>query len=107
ARTLNLWPQDRQTPATVKAEFTLNGEKVESQDLVGKGGVVTATYTVSNHTLKEQNVKYQNLEGKSATEKVKTSQPMVAIGLSFLPQSWGQLNTGAGVVGADGRGNWQ
>lgn len=106
-RTINLYPADRELPAAVKAEFTLNGEKVEAQDLVGKGGVVTATYTVTNNTRKKTEVRYKNLGGKMVTKEMTTDQPMIAIAQQLIPQSWGQVNVGSGIVGADGRGNYQ
>lgn len=106
-RTLNLWPGDEELPADVTAEFTLNGEKVQAQDLVGKGGVVTATYTVTNNTRHKTSVSYKNLGGKIVKEEMETDQPMVAIAQQLVPQNWGQFNAGSGVVGADGRGNYQ
>lgn len=106
-RTINLYPGDKELPADVKAEFTLDGEKVEAQDLVGKGGVVTATYTVTNNTRKKTPVRYKNLGGKMVTKEMTTDQPMIAIAQQLIPQNWGQVNVGSGIVGADGRGNYQ
>ena len=106
-RTINLYPGDKELPADVKAEFTLNGEQVEAQDLVGKGGVVTATYTVTNNTRKKTPVRYKNLGGKMVTKEMTTDQPMIAIAQQLIPQNWGQVNVGSGIVGADGRGNYQ
>lgn len=106
-RTINLYPGDRTLPADVTAEFTLNGEKVQAQDLVGKGGVVTATYTVTNNTRKKTDVRYKDLSGKMVTKNMTTDQPMIAIAQQLIPQTWGQVNVGSGIVGADGRGNYQ
>ena len=52
-RTLNLWPQERNLPVDVTAEFTLDGEKVDAADIIGEGGLVTATYTIINQTVDE------------------------------------------------------
>ena len=49
SRTVSLWPQDEDPKVSLKAEFWLDGVKQESaQDVVGKDGVLTAQYTVSN-----------------------------------------------------------
>lgn len=106
-RTLNLWPQEKELPVDVKAEFLLDGQKVEAADIVGKGGKLQATYVITNNTLKKQSVRYKNLDGKMATDTVETSQPFVAIGEQLIPQTWGRFNQGTALVGADGRGNFQ
>lgn len=107
ARTLNLFPQDEQLSASVKAEFTLNGEPVKAQDIVGKGGTVSATYTVTNNTTKSTPVTYKTIGGKVQTRTIDTDQPMIVIAEQLNPQSWGQYNAGSGLSGADGRGNYQ
>ncbi|NQU38012.1 MAG: hypothetical protein HQ526_10520, partial [Actinobacteria bacterium] len=107
ARTLNLYPEDQQLGASVKAEFTLDGEPVKAQDIVGKGGTVSATYTVTNNTKKSTPVTYKTIGGKVQTKTIDTDQPMVVIALQLIPQSWGQFNAGSGISGADGRGNYQ
>ncbi len=107
ARTLNLFPQDQQLGASVKAEFTLDGEPVKAQDIVGKGGTVSATYTVTNNTKQSTPVTYKTIGGKVETTTIDTDQPMVVIAMQLIPQSWGQYNAGSGISGADGRGNYQ
>lgn len=106
-RSLNLYPDSSQLPVDVTAQFTLNGQPVQAQDLVGKGGIVTATYTVTNNTRHSTAVTYKNLAGKQVTEQIDTDQPVVAIAQQLIPQNWGQFNAGSGMIGADGRGNYQ
>lgn len=106
-RSLNLYPGNSTLPVDVKAEFTLNGTQVQAQDLVGKGGIVTATYTITNNTRKQTPVTYKTLGGKTVTEQIYTDQPIVAIAQQLIPQNWGQFNPGSGMTGADGRGNYQ
>ena len=106
-RTLNLWPQDQPLQVDVTAEFTLDGEKVSAQDIVGKGGLVTATYTIVNQSVKTEEVQFENVAGEPDTEEVETSQAFVGISKQFIPQSWAQFDPGNGIFGADGRGNYQ
>ena len=106
-RTLNLWPQDEPLPVDVTAEFTLNGEPVTADQIVGKGGLVTATYTIVNNTVESQDVAFTNVKGEEDTDEVETSQAFVGISKQFIPQSWAQFDPGHGIFGADGRGNFQ
>ncbi len=106
-RTLNLWPQDKQLPVEVKAEFTLNGEPVQAQQIVGQGGLVTATYTIVNNSVENQDVEFENVSGEPDQQEVDTSQAFVGISKQFIPQSWAQFDPGHGIFGADGRGNYQ
>lgn len=109
-RTLNLWPQDgpeSELPLSLETEFTLNGEVVPAQDIVGAGGEVTATYRLTNNTTEEKDVTFTNLAGEEVDQTVETDVPYVAISKALIPQNWARFNPGAGLVGADGRGRWQ
>ncbi len=107
ARTVSLFPQDGEPPVTLDAEFTLDGEPISADDLVGKSGVVTATYTLTNLSTEEKTVKVENLAGKKVKTKVEADVPMVGLGKQLVPQSWGGLSVKGGAIGADGRGNTQ
>lgn len=106
-RTLNLWPQDKELDISMRAEFTLDGEPVKAQDIVGKGGVVTATYIATNNTTQQKNVRVENLAGEEVAVETETDVPFVIIAFGLYPQTWARYNPGNGIVGADGRGNWQ
>lgn len=105
-RTLNLYHQPTEDLAVdARAEFTLDGEPVLAQDVVGKGGVLTATYIVQNQTRETIDVTIESGDTEK-TLPVETDQPMVVIAGALIPQTWGQYNPGAGIYGADGRGNY-
>jgi hypothetical protein len=109
-RTLNLWPQDgpeSELPVSLETEFTLNGEVVSAQDIVGASGEVTATYRITNNTTEMKEVTYTNLGGDEVTEEVESDVPYVVISKALIPQSWARYNPGGGIIGADGRGRWQ
>lgn len=107
ARSVSLFPQDMDLPVEIRAEFTLDGEPISSTDLVGKSGLVTATYTVSNMTGQEVEVPITSVTGDEVEKTVTSTVPMVVEAGTLLPQAWAGLNTGTGLGGADGRGNWQ
>lgn len=107
ARSVSLYPQDAEVAVDLEAEFTLDGEPVTAQDIVGKSGVVTATYTLTNNTTSPTEVTVENLAGEPVTTTVEADVPLVAIAKTLLPYRFTGLNTGSGIQGADGRGNNQ
>ncbi len=108
ARSVSLFPPDREDlPVEIKAEFTLDGQPVKAQDIVGKDGVVTATYTVTNKTRQTMQVPITSVTGEEITKEVEADAPLVVEASTLLPDRFAGLNTGLGLGGADGRGNTQ
>ena len=107
ARTISLVPDDMTLAIELDAEFTLDGEPISAADLVGKSGVVTAQYTLTNTTRTPVEVEVTDLNQQPVTRTVEADVPMVAIAKTLLPQKFHGLDTGHGIVGADGRGNNQ
>jgi hypothetical protein len=94
-------------PVGLKTRFTLDGQEITAKDLVGKSGVVTATYTVSNLSTQEVEVPIKSVTGEIVKKKVKAQVPMVVEASTLILMRYGGLNTGSGIGGADGRGNNQ
>lgn len=106
-RTVSLVPQDFNVPLKLSTKFTLNGEEIAADDLVGQDGMVTTKYCIKNLSEQTYEVPITTLSGEKITEKVKAQVPMVAQASTLLPQRFVDLNMGAGLGGADGRGNTQ
>ncbi len=108
ARSVSLVPpEDFELPVELTTEFTLDGEPILAQDLVGKDGVVTAKYTVINKTRETLTVPITSVTGEEIEKEVEADVPMVVEAVTLLPDRFSALNTGAGLGGADGRGNTQ
>ncbi len=107
ARTVSLFPQDEEPPVALEAAFTLDGEPIDAWDLVGKSGVLTATYTLTNLSTQTLPVEVENLAGETVTVDVEADVPMVGIGKVLIPQTYSGLALKGGTFGADGRGNNQ
>jgi hypothetical protein len=107
ARSVSLFPQDDEPAISLEAEFTLDGEPVTAQEIVGESGVVTATYTLTNNTTSPTEVTVNDLGGNPVTTTVEADVPLVAIAKTLLPYRFVGLNTGSGIQGSDGRGNNQ
>ena len=106
-RTIALYPMDAPTALSVTTKFTLDGEVVQANDLVGKSGVVTAEYTVTNNTTKTMPATFKSVSGEEITQDVQADEPFVVQATTTLPQRFTSLNTGMGQVGADGLGGNQ
>jgi hypothetical protein len=108
ARSVSLYPPSMdELPVELRAEFTLDGEPILAEDLVGKDGLVTATYTVTNTTRQALTVPITSVTGDEVEKEVEADVPLVVEAATLLPQTYGGLNVGTGLGGADGRGNWQ
>lgn len=106
-RTISLYPMEGQTALGVTAKFTLDGQEVKANDVVGKSGVVTAEYTVTNNTTKTMPATFKSVTGEEKTQDVQADEPFVVQATTTLPQRFTALNTGLGQVGADGLGGNQ
>jgi hypothetical protein len=107
ARTVSLYPQDEDPPVAFEAAYTLDGEPIDAWDVVGKSGVLTATYTLTNLSTTTIPVEVENLAGDPVTVEVEADVPMVGIGKMLIPQQYHGLSLTGGTFGADGRGNNQ
>lgn len=106
-RTVSLFPQAGELPVALRTAFTLDGQPITARELVGKSGVVTAQYTLTNTSAQPTEVTVTDLAGNPVTRTVEADVPMIAIAKTLLPQRYVGLNTGTGQFGADGRGNNQ
>lgn len=106
-RSVALYPMEGKTALGVSVRFTLDGQEVLAQDLIGKSGVVTAEYTITNNTTKTMPATFTSVAGDEVTQDVQADQPFMVIASTTLPQEWTGLNTGLGQVGADGLGGNQ
>jgi hypothetical protein len=106
-RTVGLMPQDFEVPVELTTKFTLNGEEMLADDMIGADGMVTTEYCIKNLSTKTMEVPITTLGGQEITEKVEAQVPMVAQASTLIPQRYVDLNMGAGLGGADGRGNTQ
>ena len=76
ARSVSLVPpEDFELPVELTTEFTLDGEPILAQDLVGKDGVVTAKYTVINRTRETLTVPITSVTGDEIEKEVEADVP--------------------------------
>lgn len=91
-------------PVTLRAAYTLDGKPVAPGDLVGRSGLLEATYTVVNQTSKPTSITYKNGKGEDVTETVDVVTPYVGSLAIDLPQSFRNVVAVGSDGGGDGRG---
>jgi putative membrane protein len=95
---------DKDLPVSLAVAYTLDGEPIEPDDLVGRTGAVEVTYTITNETCSDEEV---SVEGADGAEQVtgQVCDPLAG-SLSFtLPSNYTDITSETGFVTAgDGRG---
>lgn len=98
-------------PVTIEASYVLDGEPIEPDDLVGRSGELTVTYTVRNVSGAPTELTYRDGEGMTQTETVDLPLPLAGQLESTLGREFSDVAAPGGVVVGDGRGNtklkWQ
>ena len=92
-------------PLDIAVTYTLDGKRVEPADLVGATGDLEVEYTVENVTGRSQTVEFEDGRGKTATEDVEVSVPMVGSLTTVLPESYRDVASDQANMAGDGRGN--
>ena len=91
-------------PVTLNASYTLDGKPVTPAQLVGKTGVVKATYKVANTTATPTVIRYKDGRGKTITETVDLVSPLVGQLTTDLPDSYTDVRTPRADLAGDGHG---
>jgi putative membrane protein len=95
---------DKDLPVSLSVVYTLDGEPIEPDDLVGRTGAVEATFTITNETCSDEEISVEGADGaEQVTEQV--CDPLAG-SLSFtLPSNYTDITSETGFVTAgDGRG---
>src|SRR4051812_3676048 len=91
----------RALPVTVNANYKLDGNDITPTQLAGKSGKVEVIWTLTNRTLKTQDVSYTDaVTGKQVTSSGTTAIPIstVVTGITLADANFDQVETN-GVMG--------
>lgn len=91
-------------PVTVDVEYLLDGEPVTPGAVVGRDGELEVRYTVTNRTVRQDEVTYDDGTGATATATAETVIPMVGQLTTVLPPSFTGVSSGEASIAGDGRG---
>jgi putative membrane protein len=92
-------------PVNVSVSYTLDGKDIAPGDVVGKDGLLKATYKVVNTTAVPTEVTYQDGKGDTKTATVSVPVPLVGSFRATLPGRFTQVDAPRADVVGDGRGN--
>jgi putative membrane protein len=109
-RTVANLPEDK-LPLTVRASYTLDGKPIAAKDIVGKSGLLKATYVVSNVSATPEVITYRDGRGHLRHAVADVVMPIVGQLMTTLPASFRDVQAEFGTLAADGRGgtitSWQ
>ena len=96
---------DGEQPVEVTATYTMDGEAIEPDDLVGRTGVLTTTYTVKNVSTQPTDVEFRDAYGARQTETVDLPLPLAGQLETTLSKNFTDVVSEGAVLAGDGRGN--
>lgn len=92
-------------PMSIGVTYSLDGEPIEPDAVVGRSGVLTVTLDIENVTAQEQDVVVYDGQGRPTTEPMQVAVPIVGSVTATLDDRFLVTDApGAKIVG-DGRGN--
>jgi putative membrane protein len=92
-------------PLSIDIEYTLDGESISPDDIVGRSGRLEATYTIRNLSAEPQDIRHFDGEGRPRVETIDVSVPMVGSLSMTLDPRFVEVDAPGAVTVGDGRGN--
>jgi putative membrane protein len=96
---------DGDLPVRVEINYSLDGQEMAPDKIVGRSGLLEVTYTVTNLTAEEREVSYVDGMGNAQTATVPVAVPMVGSLTTTLDGRFKNVESPGAVVVGDGRGN--
>jgi putative membrane protein len=95
----------RELPLEIDVGYRLDGNEISPSSLVGRSGLLEATYTVRNITAAPTEVEYRDSKGVRLTETIDVLVPLAASFTTTLPAAYTDVSAPGAVAVGDGRGN--
>lgn len=97
----------KKLPLDIEVTYTLDGEKVDPGDVVGKSGDLEVRYRVTNTTGRPEDVKYTDGHGAEQSAAENVVIPMVGSLTTVLPSTFTKVHSAEANAAGDGRGGTQ
>lgn len=95
-----------QVPVSIEVTYELDGEVVTPRQLVGESGHLRVTYTVTNLTVEEREVRYFDGQGRPQTATAEVAVPMGGTFSTTLDSRFTGIESAeATAIAGDGSGN--
>lgn len=91
-------------PLELSVEYTLDGKRVDPEDVVGKTGKLEVKYVAKNITSQPQEVTYDDGKGGTVTETVDVPIPLVGSLTVTAPSSFTNVQSDQANKAGDGKG---
>lgn len=91
-------------PLSLAISYTLDGDEIDPEDLVGRSGHLEVSYTVTNVSGEPTEVSYSDGRGGTITETVDVPIPMVGSLTTVVPSTFNNVTSGQANMAGDGKG---
>lgn len=102
---------DKPLPVALHAEYRLDGQVVDANQIVGATGEVAVRYTVTNTDVKTKTITYTDGDGRTRTQRQPVFAPFVGTLTVTLPEAVRPTNTKSAIVSTNKDGTtiltWQ
>ncbi|MCY7395137.1 MAG: hypothetical protein LH468_03120 [Nocardioides sp.] len=95
---------DGTLPLSLDVAYELDGKPVEADDVVGRSGELTATYTIENVSGVPTEVTFDDGKGGTITETVDVPVPMVGSLTTVAPSTFRSVRSEQANMAGDGKG---
>ena len=82
---------DKPMPVAIHARYALDGRSVDPMDALGAAGELAVTYTITNTTVREEPIRYQDADGVQSEEQLPVFAPFAGTLVVTVPADMGLL----------------
>jgi putative membrane protein len=96
---------DKPMPLAMHAQYRLNDQIVDPDQMLGASGGTRIKYTVTNIDAKDQKIRYTDAAGKPQSKKLPVFAPLVGTLTTVVPADWDLTDTGTAAVTTNEQGD--
>ena len=96
---------DKPMPLAMHAQYKLNDQIVDPDQMLGASGGTRIQYTITNIDAKDQKIRYTDAAGKPQSKKLPVFAPLVGTLTTVVPADWDITDTGTAAVTTNEQGD--
>jgi putative membrane protein len=96
---------DKPMPLAMHAQYRLNDQIVDPEQMLGASGGTRIKYTITNIDAKDQKIRYTDAAGKKQSKKLPVFAPLVGTLTTVVPADWDITDTGTAAVTTNEQGD--
>ncbi|MCH9801365.1 MAG: hypothetical protein K0U62_07535 [Actinomycetia bacterium] len=96
---------DKPMPLAMHAQYTLNDQIIDPEQMLGASGGARIKYTITNIDAKDQKIRYTDAAGQPQSKKLPVFAPLVGTLTTVVPADWDLTDTGTAAVTTNEQGD--